>query len=115
MKLNLKNMKVPSLSFLRSKETLGIDLGSTSIKIVQINDRKVVRWAYKELDIKEANPEASPNDRIAALSHSLNEFLANEKKAPKTGAVSVTGNSVIVRYVKLPKLTKAELEKTIQF
>ncbi len=122
MKLNLDlikslkdKIKIPSLSFLRSKETLGIDLGSTSLKIVQISDRKVVRWAYKELDLKNAAPEAPLNDRMTALTELLNEFLAEEKKGPKTAAISVSGNSVIVRYVKLPKLTRSELEKTIQF
>jgi type IV pilus assembly protein PilM len=117
MKLDLKNLKIklPSLSLLRSSDTLGIDLGSTSLKIVQVSGNKIVRWAYKELDLKDANPDAPLNDRSAALSRLLNEFLLEQKTFPKTASISVSGNSVIVRYVKLPKQTRQELEKTIQF
>jgi type IV pilus assembly protein PilM len=115
MKLDIKNFKMPSLSFLRSKETLGIDLGSTSLKIVQISNGKLVRWAYKELDLKDAGPETQTSDRMAALTGLLSAFMLEESGAPKAGAISVSGNSVIVRYVKLPKLSRQELEKTIQF
>ncbi|MFN0116965.1 MAG: type IV pilus assembly protein PilM [Elusimicrobiota bacterium] len=106
---------MPSLSFLRSKETLGIDLGSTSLKIVQISNRRVVRWVYKELDPKLCSPEVSPQERYSALTELLKQTLLEQKKCPKTGAISVSGNSVIVRYVKFPKLPPEELEKTIQF
>lgn len=118
MKLpDFKNMqfKMPSLSFLRSRETLGIDLGATSLKVVQISKGKLVRWAYKELPAKDMSPEVPPADRNVILNQLLGEFLNEEKKAPKTASVSISGNSVIVRYVKLPKLSKSELEKTIQF
>ncbi|MCB4755697.1 MAG: pilus assembly protein PilM [Elusimicrobia bacterium] len=113
----LKNFKfkMPSLKFLRSKETLGIDLGSNSIKIVQLSGRKLVRWAYKELDTKHAAPDADVGERMAATTQILTDLLTKQAKTPKTAAISVSGNSVIVRYVKLPKLPRAELEKTIQF
>ncbi len=109
------NLKLPSLSFLRSRESLGIDLGSTGLKIVQLSGRRVVRWAFKELEVKDAAPEVAPADRMAALSQLLSSFLADEKSAPKVGSISVTGNSVIVRYVKLPRASRSDLEKTIQF
>lgn len=115
MKFDFKKIKLPSLSFLRSKDTLGIDLGTTSLKIVQISDGKLVRWAYKELDLKDSGPDTQAGDRMTALTQLLNDFLAEEKKAPKVGSISVSGNSVIVRYVKLPKSSRSELEKTIQF
>jgi len=121
MRLDIKEIiskiksKGISLKFLRSKDTLGIDLGTTSLKIVQLSDKKIVRWVFKELDVKFAAPDTPPEDRISALTQVLTEFLAGEKKYPKAAAISVSGNSVIVRYVKLPKLTPSELEKTIQF
>lgn len=117
MKLDFKKikLKIPEISFLRSKDTLGIDLGSTSVKIVQISNRKVIRWAYKELDAKDAGADVQANDRAVILTQLLSQFMESDKAAPKVGAISVSGNSVIVRYVKLPKLAKDELEKTIQF
>jgi len=114
-KIDLKNIPIPSLGLLRSKDSLGIDLGTTAVKIVQIGGHKVIRWWTKELDLKAVGPEASPQDRASALTQILNEFLADDKKIPKKASVSVSGNSVIVRYVKLPKLSRSELEKTIQF
>ncbi|OVE77258.1 hypothetical protein BVX98_03210 [bacterium F11] len=106
---------MPSLQILRSKEVLGIDMGSTSVKIVQVSGRNIVRWAYRELDVNLASSDTSPEDRLNAISQVVMEFVAQEKKLPKTASISVSGNSVIVRYVKLPKLTADELKKTIQF
>jgi type IV pilus assembly protein PilM len=117
MKLDLKSLKLklPNLSFLHAKDILGIDLGSTSLKIAQISGNRLVRWAYKELDPKDANPDAPVAERMASLGRLLAEFLQEEKKTPKAAAIAVSGNSVIVRYVKFPKLSREDLEKTIQF
>jgi len=119
MKFDIKEItskiKMPNLGFLRSKEALGIDIGSTSLKIVHIQNRKVIRWAYKELDTKQAAADYSPQERMEAIKSLLREFLSQENGAPKTASVSVSGNSVIVRYVKFPKLTPQELSQTIQF
>ncbi len=115
MKLDLKNFKFKPPALLRAKDSLGIDIGSSSIKIVQISGRKVIRWAYKALDASDPSTETQGADRANALTQLLTEFLSENKKAPKTGVISVSGNSVIVRYVKLPKLSRADLEQTIQF
>lgn len=114
MKIDIKNLKFKMPALLRAKDALGIDLGSSSLKIVQVSGRKVVRWAYKALDPKDAGAD-SQADRSTALSQLLTEFLAESKGAPRTGVTSVSGNSVIVRYVKLPKLSRSDLEQTIQF
>lgn len=113
----LKNIKLPKikLSILHAKDVLGVDLGSSSVKIVQLSGNRVVRWHYEELNIKDASPETAPADRAAMYNQILTNFLSKQKKPPKTAAISVSGNSVIVRYVKLPKLSKDDLEKTIQF
>ena len=97
MKLpDFKNMqfKIPSLSFLRARETLGIDLGSTSLKIVQISKGKLVRWAYKELPPKDMSPETQAGDRNAIFTRVLTEFLTEEKGAPKAASVSISARSL---------------------
>src|ERR1051325_3687940 len=107
MKIDIKELlskiKLPSLSFFKSKDIVGVDMGSTSVKLVQLQNGRLVRWAYKELEIKEDNPEAPLADRLAATRQLLSDFFSQEKNSPKTAAISVTGNSVIVRYVKFPK------------
>lgn len=111
---NLKS-KIPSLRFLRAKSLLGIDMGSTSVKIVQLSGSTVVRWAYKELDVNLASADTPAADRLSAVAQLVSEFVASDPKMPKAAAISVSGNSVIVRYVKLPRLSKDDLSKTIQF
>lgn len=111
----LANFKLPPLDFFRSKDTLGIDLGSSAVKIVQIRNNQVVRWAYKELEFKDAGPESQVLERNEILKQILKQFMAQEKNAPKAASTSVSGNSVIVRYVKFPKMTKEDLSQTIQF
>src|ERR1051326_5806437 len=113
--MDFKNLKFAPPPILRAKDSIGIDLGTTSLKVVQLSGRRVVRWAYKSLDLKDTAPEIQAADRVQALTALLKEFVGESRNTPKTGAISVSGNSVIVRYVKLPKLSRAELEKTIQF
>lgn len=107
--------KNPTFGFLKSKETLGVDIGSTSIKLVQLQGHKVVRWALKELDLKDASPDVAPTDKFLVSKELIKDFLRSNPKTCTASAISVSGNSVIVRYVKMPKLSLAELNQTIQF
>lgn len=93
---------------------LGIDLGSHSIKVVWIKQEgrgeKLKAWGYLPLDM---DPDAAPADRIPKAGALLKDFLAKERVELKQAATSVSGNAVIVRYVRLPLLSKPELIKTL--
>lgn len=117
MAIKLPNFKIPNLSFLRGKELVGIDIGSHAIKVVQLKGShkkwQLFKWGIStiESDGKELSPQESTESQASALK----ALLSKEGITSKNAAVSVSGNSVIVRYVKFPKLSQQELEKTIQY
>ncbi|MBI3012152.1 MAG: type IV pilus assembly protein PilM [Elusimicrobia bacterium] len=105
---------------MHSTEAIGIDLGASSIKIVQLSKKKdgklqVARWSIIPLSTVESEKtEVSPEEKKANATNVLRNYRGSGKKMPKNAILSVSGNSVIVRYVRLPKLTYKELSKTIK-
>ncbi|MFH1415721.1 MAG: type IV pilus assembly protein PilM [Elusimicrobiota bacterium] len=100
------------------KGILGIDIGSKVIKILELNvsGKKVSVTNYAEYDIgSQAVEEKSPEERKQAYADSLKRLVSNKKFSTKNAAISVSGSSVIVRFVKFPKMSAGDLEKTLQF
>lgn len=110
----LPPLKIPGLT---SNECIGIDLGTASIKIVQLKGQpgkyQLVRWSVIPLTDSD-KPDASPEEKKASLTSSLRTYRGSGKGIPKNANIAVSGNAVIVRYVKFPKLTRKELSKTIK-
>ncbi|MFH1368255.1 MAG: type IV pilus assembly protein PilM [Elusimicrobiota bacterium] len=115
--VKLPEIKLPPLPFLKVKDSFAADLGSTAVKIVHLkpvgNKYSLTKWGI--LTFSDSGAELSPQDRKNLSAARLGEFLAKEKILTKNVVSSVSGNQVIVRYVKFPKLSREELSKTIQF
>lgn len=104
------------LGTLLSKKILGVDLGSQTIKIVELERNKNGKWvlkkyAFESLGLTEIPPEEKKN----VLIERLREIISRHKFSTKKVATSLSGNQVIVRYVKFPKLSAEDLAKTIYF
>ena len=61
----------------------------------------------------EAKPDASPDERKQQTINQLRAFLIQRAMPVNHAATAISGNSVIVRYVKFPLLTKSELRTTL--
>lgn len=104
--------------FSKKKELLGIDVGSSSIKLVQL---KEIKGGYElaSLGISPLPSEAIVDNAIMDNSavvegiRSLINGLAVKKV--KEAASSVSGNSVIIRKILLPATTPEEVESEIQW
>lgn len=111
--------KLPALYIpgIHSKESIGIDIGSSSLKILQLKRLpgkfQLVRWSLIPMRGAEG-AEISPEEKKAAATSVLKAYRGSGKGIPKNAIASVSGASVIVRYVKFQKLTRAELSKTIK-
>lgn len=96
------------------KGILGIDIGNYSVKIVCFtDDRKnlvLKDWGTIPLSIK---PDTPPEEKRAIISGEIHSYLKKKGIEARRVAASVSGNSVIVRYVKFPKLARKELDLTI--
>lgn len=115
LKSPLQNIKMP---FSKLKEVVGIDIGSYSVKIVQMK-LSGDRWSLEKFGTAIAtNPdqaETTPTEKKQLAVEAIKKIINEQKITAKDAITSVSGNSVIVRYVKFPKLTQEQLSKTIQF
>jgi len=96
------------------KDVIGIDVGNYAVKIVCFTEeKKVIKlrdWGYIPLSIK---GDVTPEEKKAIISEEIRTYLKKKGIQARYAATSISGNSVIVRYVKLPKLSKKELALTI--
>jgi type IV pilus assembly protein PilM len=105
---NLAKMMFPP------KEVIGIDIGNYAVKVVCfVEEKKVLKlkdWGYIPLAIK---PDTPPEEKKAIISQEIKSYLKKKGLQTRYAVASISGNAVIVRYVKLPKLSKKELALTI--
>jgi type IV pilus assembly protein PilM len=101
----------------RNKPVVGIDIGSSSIKAVELTRSKkgyqVTGFASESLD-----PDSVVDGAIidaTGVADSIKRVLMLGKFKPKAVATGVSGHSVIVKRVVLPAATPEEVEASIQF
>jgi len=99
------------------KHLIGVDIGSSSIKIVELKSSRkgleIVRAAYAPL------PEQTIIDghimNRGAVVETLQQLWTQHKFTRKDVAVALYGQSVIVRKITVPTMTDAELEQQIDW
>ena len=108
MNFNLSKLMFPS------REIIGIDIGSYAVKIVCfVEEKKQIKlkdWGHIPLAIKQDTP---PEEKRAIIAQEIKNYLRKKGIQAKYAAASISGNAVIVRYVKLPKLSRKELALTL--
>ena len=101
-----------------SKNVVGLDIGSNSFKLVQLKSTskgwQLVKYAIQEVS-GEAVEELDPDLKETVLSEGLKKLFKARKVSNKRVATAVSGDSVIVRYVKLPFMTEEELRNVISY
>ena len=100
--------------FLGPKDVIGIDVGSYSVKVVLFKVEAGVcqlkAWGHLPLGAK---VDAGPDEKKAAVVNALRAFFIEKGVKVKDVSTALSGNAVIVRYVKFPRLTKLELLSTL--
>ena len=100
--------------FLGPKDVVGIDVGSYSVKVVLFKVEAGVcqlkAWGNLPLGAK---AEAGPDEKKIAVINALRAFFIEKGVKVKDVSTALSGNAVIVRYVKFPRLTKLELLSTL--
>lgn len=100
--------------FLGPKDVVGIDVGSYAVKVVlfklEAGAYQLKAWGHLPLGAK---ADAGPDEKKAAVINALRAFFIEKGVKVKEVATSLSGNAVIVRYVKFPRLTKVELMSTL--
>ncbi|MCX7910399.1 MAG: type IV pilus assembly protein PilM [Endomicrobia bacterium] len=100
-----------------TKKNVGLDIGSKSIKIVALNNKgsryELIDWQIVELPEEIVSIETPLEKRNLTITEVIKDIFLKNKKLSKKVGISVAGPSVVIRYIKLPIMTKEELSKSI--
>lgn len=100
--------------FLGPKDVIGIDVGSYAVKVVlfklEAGAYQLKAWGHLPLGAK---ADAGPDEKKISVINALRAFFIEKGVKVKDVATALSGNAVIVRYVKFPRLTKLELLSTL--
>ena len=109
---------MPLLSLPGKKEVLGVDLGTSIVKILELrivgNKISVLNFVSEDIGVQGID-EKSPEEKKQSYINILKKLSTSKKWTTKNCAASISGSSVIVRLVKFPKMSTSDLEKTLQF
>lgn len=101
-----------------SKGVIGLDIGSSYIKVVQLNETRS-GYELELFDMVSLLPELIVDGSIIdsfRLAESLTELIKKAKIKAKDTVISVAGHSsVIVKRITLPEMTEDELAESIKF
>ena len=103
--------------FSRKKEAVAFDIGSNSIKLVQMNQTKR-GWELVKMGMAELPPEAIVDGSIIdsmTVTNTLKDLVKEHGVKVKDAVSSLTGHSVIIKKVRFPAMTEEELADSIQW
>jgi type IV pilus assembly protein PilM len=108
-----------SLPSFSKSSLVGLDIGSSSIKAVEV----AIKGRGKDFELKSLGVAPLPAEAIvqgvflnsSAIVESIKEAFDTGRIKTREVAAAVSGHSVIVKKVSLPTMTRAELEDQIQW
>ena len=103
--------------FASKKDIVGIDIGSSAVKIVCLRESRGT-FHLEHIGIIPLDAETIVDNTImdsTIIVDSIQNLLSALKIKSKRVATSVSGHSVIIRKISLPVMSEAELEASIQW
>ena len=103
--------------FSRKKEIIGIDIGSSSVKLVQLKAHKE-SYQLINVAITPLPPDAIVDNTImdsASIVNAIKNIVSTLELTIRDVACSISGNSVIIRKIMLPTMASEQLEEEIMF
>jgi type IV pilus assembly protein PilM len=99
------------------KNLVGVDIGASSIKVVQLKEARkklqVIKWGFAPLP-----PQTIIDGHVmnaGAVTEALTRVFSDTKIQQRDVAIGVYGQSVIVRKITVPMMTAAELDEQIHW
>jgi type IV pilus assembly protein PilM len=108
-----------SLRSFGSKSIVGLDIGSSSVKAVELS----IKGKNKDFELSHMGVATLPPEAIvqgaflnsSAIVDAIREAIDSAKIKTKNVAAAVSGHSVIVKKVSLPSMTREELDEQIRW
>ena len=107
----MKEIKLPFLNFNRTKVKVGIDIGTSSVKVLALSHQKAGGFQLDFFAVQAIEGERSKEKIVEAIRHSV----ASSETKVRGVTISVSGQGVIVRQVHFPKMSEGELKSALQF
>lgn len=104
--------------FSRSKGLVGLDIGSSAVKLVELKERKGGEYDLIRLGIEPLSPEAIVDGSIMDSSLVVDAIhkLCDETRVKSASfGTSLSGHSVIIKKIQLPAMAPEELSESIQW
>jgi type IV pilus assembly protein PilM len=107
------------LGFAGEKSLVGLDIGSYSVKAVELKSKK--KGTEELYEVKKIGYELLPHDAIvegtiidsAAVVETIRMIFDENKITNRNVVISVSGNSVIIKKISLPSMDTEELAESI--
>jgi len=102
---------------LKKKDLVGIDIGSSSIKLVQLNESKE-GYQLVKIGMIPLPPEAIVDNTLmdtSTIVEAIRNLTTTLGVKVSHAACSISGNSVIIRKIGFPVMTSDELEEQIHW
>lgn len=99
----------------KKRRVLGLDIGSSAVKFVDLKDTGR-GYQVNNLGLTPLPPETIVDGSLmdtTTVVEAIRELVSSYKIKKREVAISVSGHSVIVKKVTLPKMTESELEENI--
>jgi type IV pilus assembly protein PilM len=106
-----------NFSFAKKKSAVALDIGSSSIKVVQMNQTKR-GWELVKVGFAELPPEAIVDGSIIdsmTVTNTVKDLIKEQNISVKETVSSLTGHSVIIKKVSFPAMSEEELADSIQW
>ncbi|MGK2945562.1 MAG: type IV pilus biogenesis protein PilM [Desulfuromonadales bacterium] len=103
--------------FQKKKDVIGIDVGSSSVKMVHLKEAKG-GYQLASLGLAMLPAEAIVDNAImdsSSIVDIVKSLVESQKFKTKNVATSISGHSVIIRKIQLPIMTEEEMEASIQW
>ena len=104
--------------FRKSKNLVGLDIGSSAIKLVELKDAKGGGYRLVKSGLETLSPEAIVDGAIMDASlvvDTVNRLVSTANVRNPDFGTSLSGHSVIVKKISLPAMSPEELSESIRW
>ncbi|HLN93306.1 MAG TPA: pilus assembly protein PilM, partial [Thermoanaerobaculia bacterium] len=104
--------------FRKAKNLVGLDIGSSAVKLVELKDAKGGGYRLVKSGLETLSPEAIVDGAIMDASlvvDTINRLISTLNVRNQDFGTSVSGHSVIVKKISLPSMSAEELSESIRW
>ncbi|MBP7867173.1 MAG: type IV pilus assembly protein PilM [Acidobacteria bacterium] len=104
--------------FFKSKQLVGLDIGSTSVKVVALKPIRKGEYELASLGVENLQPDTIVDGAIMdklAVANAINRIYKMQGIKNNTVSTSISGHSVIVKKINLPQQSTNELNESIMW